>query len=544
MRRILFSILCFILIGFPGLLHAQVPKTTELPDWHIKKWAEVYRPDLTYFARYSAPLGDINGDGYDDFAVTSKSDTTYIFFGGDTLSHVPAYRLQGGSSGVCAADFNRDGRMDIVTAIHNWPPGEYPPDFTGKVRVYYQKEGAVKYDWEPDLLIEGKPQERVGKTLEYGYRNSVFAPDFNGDGWPDLLVMANDLRESVRYKAVLYLGGPEMDAEYDVEFLVTPPLAATLTFALDILTGDINGDGYDEILIAGADTTGNVYWNLYLGNSQAAAGIPTRVIRQKDGWAPKYGRARMMDIDNDGYQDILDIAIHREFGDALMFRGKAELPLTILPNDSIPNATPGPYADISPTVIAPVGDMNGDGKPDLIMGWSNGIFWQATRYYFYPGGAEFRTPLGFFGTSPNVDYVDPGVYPAGDVNGDGYDDVITLGSGSKHGLSCRFQIWVGAKQLATSVGQSPHPESPSIHLSPNPISQSDQYLTIHATGLRPGTARILVSDMLGRAVIMKRLDSPGSRLHHSMNIPQLTPGLYFVTVTQNTTVLHSKLLVR
>ncbi len=121
MRKLLVAVMLLLLASLaPSGLMAQplregLGKTADLPPWHVKKWQEVYRPDLTYFAWFSCPLGDINDDGYDDFAISSRTDTTYIFLGGAEFSHDPAFRVLGGGSGVASADFNSGGFDDIST---------------------------------------------------------------------------------------------------------------------------------------------------------------------------------------------------------------------------------------------------------------------------------------------------------------------------------------------------------------------------------------------------------------------------------------------
>ena len=163
------------------------------------------------------------------------------------------------------------------------------------------------FTWEEDLLIEGEVNDEIGRTINQ-FRGSVIVLDFNGDGWPDMLTKANDHRDSVRWKGVLYLGGPVMDAVLDAEFKVGKPQTISHDYMGDALVGDINGDGYHDVLIAGTGPGGpdeGEYWDLFFGNPWAIAREPQRVIRFSDGWSPRRIVAAIMDVDADGYEDIL-----------------------------------------------------------------------------------------------------------------------------------------------------------------------------------------------------------------------------------------------
>ena len=533
--------------GLPAQQHDHNPfsKTADKPGYELVLWENVVHREIWYFGWYTAPLGDINGDGYDDFAVSSKADTTFIFLGGDPFDHEPALIIRGGSAGVAAGDFNRDGRMDLVTAIENWPPGEWPQEFRGAIRVYLQKDEAPYFTWEEDMLIEGEVDELVGKTInEFG--GSLHVLDYNGDGWPDLLTKAADTRDSVDWKGVLYLGGPEFDDIYDVEFKARDPDRINFPYIGDVQYGDINGDGYDDVLIWGMLDGRIEYWDVYLGNPAGSAGAPDLVISAANGWAPQKYVSAIMDIDADGYDDIIDAGIYsirRPMGDALLFHGRAELPAVILPDDSIPNYNPRPLAFHSPQIACPVGDMNGDGTDDLLLAWNLVLFPGSSAYYFYPGGANFRTATGYFGTNPGGDFVMFGAFPAGDVNGDGYDDLLTLGRGTEHGRRCRFQIWIGAPQLRTDVARPPVAFDPELALFPNPAPAAAATVGLHVRGLRPGSVRLSVVDALGRERRHVDLFAAHGELDHALRLGDLPAGVYIIALLQGETHIHRTLVL-
>ena len=387
--------------------------------------------------------------------------------------------------------------------------------------------------------------DQVGRTINQ-YRGSVIVLDFNGDGWPDLLTKATDHRDSVRWKGVLYLGGPSMDALPDAEFKVPVPLSLSHPYMADALVGDINGDGYDDVLIAGTDPKGppeGEYWDLFFGNPWAIAREPQRVLRFASGWPPERHVAAVMDVDADGYADILGGKIGVAYGDALLFRGSATLPERILPNDSTINYRPDPIGDLSPQICSPVGDMNGDGTDDLVMAWHTYFNPGSSPYFFYPGGPLFREPNGWFGTTPEGDHVRPGVHPAGDLNGDGYNDIITLGKGAYSSNSNRFQIWLGARQLSTAAESPLVPNAPTLTLSPNPLPSDRRRLHIVAGGARPGTVDVLITDLLGRVHSSRTCDFTGQTPELTLALPVLPKGVYLLSLRQGYVLAQQKFLV-
>jgi hypothetical protein len=72
-----------------------------------------------YFGFSGLDIGDVNGDGYGDLAVSTSEhypdDSTYIHFGGVELDTIPRVKLIGG--GVILGDINGDGVKDVITGM-------------------------------------------------------------------------------------------------------------------------------------------------------------------------------------------------------------------------------------------------------------------------------------------------------------------------------------------------------------------------------------------------------------------------------------------
>ena len=77
----------------------QTHKTTDLPSKLFDLWMKIYAYDHPGFGAYMVGLNDINGDGYSDYAISTSTDTTFIFFGGPSKDDKPhAFVLGGGAA--------------------------------------------------------------------------------------------------------------------------------------------------------------------------------------------------------------------------------------------------------------------------------------------------------------------------------------------------------------------------------------------------------------------------------------------------------------
>ncbi len=240
--------------------------------------AEFYQPNSIEDAfGTSFKLGDINNDGYDDFAVSSSynfSDArgyVYLFWGGDTISWEGSTTLSSGIMddyfGEAVAnigDINLDGFDDIAIGAPGGPSG-YD---TGKVFIYL---GGYQVANTPDtILVTNNPGDYFAKVIKnIGNLNPDEITDFvitrydeiavylerlgtpvilngysvdgggdvNGDGYDDLLI-GDD------WKIKIYLGSGSFDTTYDLSIDDVDSIGFTL---YNSIAGDINNDGYDEI---------------------------------------------------------------------------------------------------------------------------------------------------------------------------------------------------------------------------------------------------------------------------------------------------------
>jgi hypothetical protein len=231
--------------------------------------------------------------------------------------------------------------------------------------------------------------------------------------------------------------------------------------------GDVNGDGYDDIIISahqsdrGGNDSGQAYlifgkasgWSMDINLSNADASFYGENPYDTAGgtwvgWGPVDCVDGAGDVNGDGYDDILIGADANDDGGIIS--GKAYLIFgnnsgwsmyTNLSNASASFIGENAYEYFGSTV-AGVGDVNGDGYDDILLGaWGNAeSAYDAGKAYLIFGKSSGWTKdfnlsnadVAFLGES-NSDWAGWGLAGAGDVNGDGYDDILINSQGNDDG---------------------------------------------------------------------------------------------------------------
>ena len=227
--------------------------------------------------------------------------------------------------------------------------------------------------------------------------------------------------------------------------------------------GDFNGDGFDDIIIgapfadAGGTDAGTAYLifgraggvgTIDLGNLQAAQGF--RIVTGVSFDYAGISVAGAGDINGDGFDDIVVGSSRGGFyyastPRAYVIFGKASSFETI----NLANLAAGDGFVISgqfgynsvPMSIAMGGDINGDGFDDILLGVPDANNGTGASYVIFGRTTGF-SPIDLTSLSPSVgfmltgapgDYAGRSVSFAGDVNGDGFDDLIIGATGNNAG---------------------------------------------------------------------------------------------------------------
>jgi hypothetical protein len=227
-------------------------------------------------------------------------------------------------------------------------------------------------------------------------------------------------------------------------------------------TADVNGDGLADIIVTGGAAVGV---NVFHGNRAGVSGTASTVVANAGGYTTQWvGDAG--DLNGDGFTDLATIQllgpmnVQRRI--AIFYGGPTGLATT-------PSFTTGdlPFVGGATFVIGSAGDVDGDGYGDLIAGAASAPGGGAA--YFFRGsasgiGAMPTTTIAAFAGAQGFG---EGASSAGDLNGDGFGDVVISGVGygagtrpgtaavyygSAMGLSTTPLVLASASALPMSIG--------------------------------------------------------------------------------------------
>ncbi len=464
--------------------------------------------------------GDVTGDGFADvFAGASGDDqadldagAAFLYQGGVTqdLLFDAAVTGQGratafGTAVAKTGDIDRDGYVDLLVGSYLADRDEIANDNTGAAYLYW---GGPSPATTPALVFRGEADHSFFGVSVAG------VGDVNGDDYPDIAVGAyqtpvvascaggtSTLSAVGRVYVFLGRGRGEIDAIPDVvltgettELLGDPSSACRAgdEFGLRVAgAGDVNGDGYDDMLVgargydfgtdpAAGQNAGRAYvffggpWLVGVGAERA------NVILTGSAAADEFGAtvAGAGDTNGDGFADFLVGAPLRDFvgtdsGAVTWYFGRGD-GISTSPIE-ISDAGAG---DNFGAALASAGDIDGDGLADFVVGaylagpTDNG----AVVYYkgnTNPTGASAATIVGE--SDPNDgDQFGLSVAGVGDIDGDGIDDTVVG--------AWRHDVCFVPRQFCDDAGRVYVILGPDTTTRPVASDPSDWVLT----GLNPG----------------------------------------------------------
>ena len=277
-------------------------------------------------------IGDFNGDGNLDLVIPNHQTPYVTVLLGDgkggfrPAPHSPfASQSYPHPHGVAAADFNGDGKLDVV--IDSWgnnrvllllgdgagnliTPGQ--PFAVGKRPYQRLRSADFNKDGKPDLVTTNLDGNNVTILLgdgKGGFREAHGSPfaagaapwavaidDINRDGNPDLVVIpyAPDVKDPRQVGVTILLG----DGKGGFTTMYGSPLPLEGCQGPNhVATGDINGDGFRDIVVSCAQSNSIV---MFLGSRSGSFQASTRQFKET-GWS---GLA-VADLNGDRKDDIV-----------------------------------------------------------------------------------------------------------------------------------------------------------------------------------------------------------------------------------------------
>lgn len=431
---------------------------------------------------------DINGIRM--YHIKTPNDTVpRFFFSGDNCS---------------LGDFNGDGVEDLVVSGN-------------PIKIYLGISEGV-FDTIP--FFE-KHQESEG----YAFGRCSAVGNLNGDEYDDLIVTdAGYPNLNFIGRAYIFLGGDVMDT---IPNYILNGDSIRVNFGWNVASGDLNYDGFDDIIIRGYDSNNPVsnqrfpYLKIFLGGNI----INTTTWKYIEGTRTSSFGLACFDVNGDDVKDLLwtnyssvdsmnSVYIHYSENNDI-----DTLPSLILPNSWAQNVTNA-------------GDMNGDGFNDILIS-SNGNDQGGNSYIFvYSSGPNMDTNfdaavgiggvsnLGAFGSIAGID----------DVNVDGYDDIL-VGAYAYQWFTekGKWFIFLGDSSIPVTSVEDEENNTPKdfalFQNYPNPFNPK----TVIGYQLSViGNVKITVYDILGKEVaVLVNEEKSAGEYKTEFNGSNLSSGVYY-----------------
>lgn len=252
----------------------------------------------------------------------------------------------------------------------------------------------------------------AARSVSYGV-----IPDFDGDGDGDMVVGAGGVTpRGVAYRLVRRSNG-------DIALSQTwrAPNSTDMAFGHSLgAAGDVNGDGYVDLVICGfASATYRGACYVYQGSSNGPEANPTTILTGtligNFGWSV----AAAGDVDGDGYGDLVVGApnVEMETGRVALYRGG---PTGVSSTPTLTMEGASTFTGLGFTVAA--GDLNGDGRSEIIAGGNRAGGGRGT-VVILSGAAPLEARNAFSVVAPSGGQFGYTVSVVGDVDGDGFPDL-------------------------------------------------------------------------------------------------------------------------
>lgn len=435
--------------------------------------------------------GDVNGDGYNDLFVSApyatgdveNSGVFYLLYGGAGTAIEPAdnsitnadatflgeYQYGPFGDNISVGDLDGDGYDDVAFGSSGFE------NEAGVVHIFY---GSAGTPFTGDISMAAADASFTGETSGDYADNFAIDGDLNNDGFNELIIGASSRTNDLGGYGEAYLfygSGTDFSGDISVSTadatFTTDDDGANLG-ALMSMKGDLDGDGFSDLLLGARNATVNesyvnagatyVYYGSateYSGENDVDAAVAyftldATVARMGDNFTI------LGDVNNDGFDDIgfpysVDStnnyragAMYLVYGQAADFSGE------LIADEQDAKFLGTELQEFFGGSAAGIGDINSDGIDDFLISAGNRNTYAGSIYIVLgaSGGSAYsgsytmeQQPFLRFDGAATSDQLNT-VGPGGDVNNDGISDIIVAAEYTdSEGVSGHGTVYIGYK---------------------------------------------------------------------------------------------------
>jgi len=433
----------------------------------------------------SIAFSDVNGDGHEDVLITGWNSSSeeiaklYINDGTGHFTEKPDTPFDGVMfSSIAFSDVNSDGHEDVLFTGMN--------SSVEPIAKLYINDGMGQFTQRTDT-----PFDDVDLS-------SITFSDVNGDGYEDVLITGENSSEERTAKLYINDGTGNFTERTDTPF--EGVAAASIAFS------DVNGNGHEDVLITGRNSSEERIAKLYINDGTGH--FTERTDTSFDG--VDVGSIAFSDVNGDGYEDLLITGRN----------GSSERIAKLYINDGtgdFTERTDTPFKSVWSSSIA-FSDINGDGHEDVIISGETNSEEPITKLYTNDGTGHFTEITG----TP-FDGVRFGSIAFSDVNGDGHEDALITGNNASDERIAKLYINDGV----TSSTDDFFPEF-DLTLTSYPNPTSSNRVNVRFESKEMGFATLNLFDVKGQLLRQQKEFTGIGQQILPIDITSLPPGSYFI----------------